>query len=96
MVVLHTSRFIRKMDYRELTDVEKKYLAEGGRVFIVGSKNELYIRKGAEGEDIFFFRNSDEEIICYESPEAALHIALSIASLSEDTPMVEGKLITEY
>lgn len=84
------------MSHRELTEVERAYLAQGGRLFLVGKENELYILKGEQGTDVFLFRNNAGEIIHYESQGVALNIALSIASLSEDTPMVEGKLITEY
>jgi hypothetical protein len=83
-----------QMSYRELTEAEKEYLAQGGRVFVVGEQNEVYIIKGENGQEKHTIRNhGTKETIYYETWQMALDTAPMIASLSEDTPMVEGEVI---
>ena len=77
------------MSYRALTEEEGRYLACGGRVFLISDKNEIVILKG---DNVHIISNKESETVMYETKEVALQTAMMIASLSEDLPMVEGEV----
>lgn len=80
------------MSYRELTEVEKDYLAQGGRVFLVSDENEVVIFK--HGNEPFCMGNHEtKESYKYHTEEIALQHAWITACLSADKPMVEGVVV---
>lgn len=81
------------MNHRQLTKQEQEYLSNGGRVFLVGKSNEVFMLKGEAGEHIRTINDNDGNTIRYETSKMALDTAQMIASLSEDKPMVEGEII---
>lgn len=81
------------MNHRQLTKQEQEYLSNGGRVFLVGKSNEVFMLKGEAGEHIRTTNDNDGNTIRYETSKMALDTAQMIASLSEDKPMVEGEII---
>lgn len=82
-----------EMNHRELTKQEQEYLSNGGRVFVVGKSNEVFMLKGEAGDHIHSITDNDGNTITYETFKMALDTAQMIASLSEDQPMVEGEII---
>lgn len=83
---------VTPMSYRELTEIEKGYLAQGGRVFLVGDENEVVILK--QGKDPHFMGNhATGEAYKFPTEEVALQNAWVTACLSEDKPMVEGVVV---
>ena len=80
------------MSYRELTEVEKSYLAQGGRVFLVGDENEVVILK--QGKEPHFIGDQEtHEPYKFPTEEIALRNAWDTACLSADKPMVEGVIV---
>ena len=81
------------MNHRQLTQQEQQYLLDGGRIFVVGVCNEVLILKGDNGVHVHTINDNEGKPIQYETWKMALDTAQMIASLSEDTPMVEGEII---
>lgn len=80
------------MSYRELTEVEKSYLAQGGRVFLIGDENEVVILK--QGKEPHFLGDyGTGEAYKFPTEEIALRNAWVTACLSADKPMVEGVVV---
>jgi hypothetical protein len=80
------------MSYRELTEIEKDYLAQGGRVMLVSDQNEVVIFK--KDEEPFYKKDHGTGIsLKYHTEELALQHAWITACLSEDKPMVEGVVV---
>lgn len=83
------------MRYRALTEKEKDYLEQGGRVFLVTDENEIVILcKGKEPH--FLANHSTKEVYKLSSLAFALEHAWTIARLSTDTPMVEGIVSAQF
>ena len=80
------------MSYRELTEVEKSYLAQGGRVFLIGDENEVVILKQGK-EPHFLGDHATGEAYKFPTEEIALRNAWGTACLSADKPMVEGVVV---
>ena len=80
------------MSYRELTEVEKSYLAQGGRVFLIGDENEVVILKQGK-EPRFIGDHETHEAYKFPTEEIALRNAWDTACLSADKPMVEGVIV---
>lgn len=80
------------MSYRELVEVEKDYLAQGGRVFLIGDENEVVILKQGK-EPLFIGDHETDEPYKFPTEEIALRNAWATACLSADRPMVEGVIV---
>jgi len=80
------------MSYRELTEIEKDYIAQGGRVILVSDQNEVVIFK-KDAEPFLVGNHATGESHLYPTEELALQHAWITACLSADKPMVEGVVV---